>query len=70
MVRKLIIDFIDASIPLGCAVLLLAFPQWFVKKDLEAFENLIYGTTSGGATPARSARRTATERLSLVRESR
>ena len=35
----LIMDFIDALIPLGIAVLLLAFPQSFTKKDLKAEEN-------------------------------
>jgi hypothetical protein len=35
----LIADFIDALIPLGVAVLLLAFPQSFTKKDLKADEN-------------------------------
>lgn len=35
----LIIACIDALIPLGIAVLLLAFPQWFTKKDLKAEEN-------------------------------
>ena len=39
MIRKLLIDFIDALIPLGIAVLLLAFPQWFTKKDLKADAN-------------------------------
>lgn len=39
MMRKLIIDFVDALIPLGFAVLLLAFPHWFTKKDLKADEN-------------------------------
>ena len=37
--RQLVIDFIEALIPLGFAVLLLAFPQWFTKKDLLADEN-------------------------------
>ncbi len=36
---KLIANFIDALIPLGFAVLLLAFPQLFTKKDLKADEN-------------------------------
>jgi len=36
---RLIVDFIDALIPLGVAVLLLAFPQLFTKKDLKADEN-------------------------------
>jgi len=36
---QLIVDFIDALIPLGLAVLLLAFPQLFTKKDLKADEN-------------------------------
>ena len=36
---RLIIDFIDALIPMGIAVTLLAFPQWFTKKDLMADEN-------------------------------
>lgn len=40
MLRKRIIDFVDALIPLGFAVLLLAFPQWFTKKDLKADENM------------------------------
>ena len=39
MIRKLIIDCVDALIPLGFAVLLLAFPQWFTKKNLKADEN-------------------------------
>ena len=37
--KELIIDFIDALIPLGIAVLLLACPQAFTKKDLKAEEN-------------------------------
>ncbi len=36
---QLIVDFIDALIPFGVAVLLLAFPQVFTKKDLKADEN-------------------------------
>lgn len=36
---QLIVDFIDALIPLGIAALLLAYPQWFTKKDLKADEN-------------------------------
>ena len=38
--RELIINSIDALIPLGIAGLLLACPQVFVKKDLEAEENV------------------------------
>jgi hypothetical protein len=41
----LIMDFIDALIPLGIAVLLLAFPQLFTKKDLRADENKRLATT-------------------------
>jgi hypothetical protein len=37
--RELIIDFIDALIPLGFALVLLICPQAFVKKDLKAEEN-------------------------------
>ena len=37
--KELIIDFIDALIPLGIAVLLLVCPQVFTKKDLKAEEN-------------------------------
>jgi hypothetical protein len=37
--RELIINSIDALIPLGFAGLLLACPQTFVKKDLKAQEN-------------------------------
>ena len=37
--RELIINSIDALIPLGFAGLLLACPQAFVKKDLKAQEN-------------------------------
>ena len=37
--KELIIDFIDALIPLGVAVLLFACPQVFTKKDLKAEEN-------------------------------
>jgi hypothetical protein len=37
--RNLIIASVDALIPLGIAVLLLARPQWFTKKDLHAEEN-------------------------------
>ena len=37
--RELIINSIDALIPLGSAALLLARPQAFVKKDLKAQEN-------------------------------
>jgi len=37
--RQLLISFIDALIPLGFAVLILVFPQWFTKKDLKAEEN-------------------------------
>ncbi len=36
---RLAANFIDALIPLGFAVLLLAFPQVFTKKDLKADEN-------------------------------
>ena len=36
---ELIINFIDAFIPLGFAVLLLVCPQIFMKKDLKAAEN-------------------------------
>ena len=38
--RELIINSIDALIPLGFAGLLLARPQAFVKKDLKAQENV------------------------------
>jgi len=37
--RQMVINFIEALIPLGFAVLLLVFPQWFTKKDLMAEEN-------------------------------
>jgi hypothetical protein len=37
--RELLISFGDALLPLGGAVLLLAFPQWFTKRDLKAPEN-------------------------------
>ena len=37
--KQMVISFIEALIPLGIAVLLLAFPQWFTKKDLTADEN-------------------------------
>lgn len=37
--RQLVINFVEALIPLGIAGLLLAFPQWFTKKDLKANEN-------------------------------
>jgi len=37
--RQLVINFIEALIPLGFAVLLLVFLQWFAKKDLKADEN-------------------------------
>ena len=37
--KEVIIDFLDALIPLGIAVLLLARPQIFTKKDLKASEN-------------------------------
>lgn len=37
--RQLLIGFIDALIPLGIAVLLLLFPQWFTKKDITIEEN-------------------------------
>jgi len=37
--KELIIDFIDALIPLGIAVLLLACLQAFTKKDLKTEEN-------------------------------
>ena len=37
--RQMVINFIEALIPLGIAVLLLVFPQWFTKKDLKAEEN-------------------------------
>jgi hypothetical protein len=37
--KEVIIDFLDALIPLGIAVLLLARPQMFTKKDLKAPEN-------------------------------
>jgi hypothetical protein len=36
---RLAANFIDALIPLGFAVLLLAYPQVFTKKDLKADEN-------------------------------
>ena len=38
---RLLINNIDALIPLGGAGLILAFPQWFTKKDLKAEENRI-----------------------------
>lgn len=37
--KALIIDCLDALIPLGIAVLLLVRPQAFTKKDLKAEEN-------------------------------
>jgi hypothetical protein len=37
--KAVIIDFLDALIPLGIAILLLARPQTFTKKDLKAPEN-------------------------------
>jgi len=37
--RQLVINFIEALIPLGIAGLLLVSPQWFTKKDLKADEN-------------------------------
>ena len=37
--RQLVINFIEALVPLGFAVLLLVFPQWFTKKDLKTDEN-------------------------------
>ncbi len=37
--KELIIDFVDALIPLGIAVLLLVCPRAFTKKDLKAEEN-------------------------------
>ena len=36
------INYIDALIPLGGAGLILAFPQWFTKKDLKADENRVF----------------------------
>jgi len=38
--RELIINSIDALIPLGIATSLLVCPQAFVKKDLKAEENV------------------------------
>jgi len=37
--RSLFFACIDAFIPLGSAVLILVFPQWFTKRDLKAEEN-------------------------------
>ena len=37
--KAIIIDLIDALIPLGIALLLLVCPQVFTKKDLKAEEN-------------------------------
>ncbi len=37
--RRLIIDVIEALIPLGIALLLLTFPEWFTKKNLQADGN-------------------------------
>ena len=37
--KQWIANFIDALIPLGFAVLVLAWPQAFTKRDLKADEN-------------------------------
>ena len=37
--KELLVDLIDARIPLGGAVLLLVWPQAFTRKDLKAEEN-------------------------------
>ena len=37
--KELIINSIDALIPVGFAISLLVFPQAFTKKDLKAEEN-------------------------------
>lgn len=36
---RLLLACVDALIPLGIAALVLAFPQWFTKKNLRAEEN-------------------------------
>ena len=37
--KQIIIDLMNAMIPLGGAFLILVFPQWFTKRDLTSEDN-------------------------------